>query len=175
MNIFYRRQGQADINNCYFYTETIKDFRHLLQDDALKMIVVNSLKYLVDKELVTIYAYVIMPNHIHLIWYIHQPNGKESPPGSFAKFTAHQFKKQLLQTTPLQLNNYKVNKADRNYQFWKRDPLSIPLTTEEILLQKLNYIHNNPLENIGIFVFIQKNTDGAVQIFTTEAGMNLGY
>lgn len=146
MNVFHKRQGQTAPLNYYFYTETINDFRHLLKDDAFKLIVINSLKYLTDKGLVTIYGYVIMPNHIHLIWFINEMNGKESPSGSFAKFTAHQFKKQLSGTCPQALSEYQVEKEDRRYQFWKRDPLAIVLTSEKNMLQKLDYIHNNPLQ-----------------------------
>jgi putative transposase len=36
-------------------------------------------------------------------------------------------------------------KSDRGYQFWKADPLAIPLSTIKILEQKLEYIHNNPV------------------------------
>ena len=40
---------------------------------------------------------------------------------------------------------YKVNKHDRTYQIWKREPLSIELFTEKVFLQKLEYIHQNPV------------------------------
>jgi len=50
MNIFHKRQGQVDINFCYFYTDTIYQFRHLLADDALKLEVISSLLYLVQKK-----------------------------------------------------------------------------------------------------------------------------
>ena len=32
------------------------------------MIIINSLQWLVQSELVKIYGYVIMANHIHLMW-----------------------------------------------------------------------------------------------------------
>ncbi len=54
MHIFYKRQGQMDFHNSYFYTDTIVGFSHLLADDNLKLIVINSLKYLVDHKLVNI-------------------------------------------------------------------------------------------------------------------------
>ncbi len=142
MNPFHKRQGQVETNFCYFYTDTIFEFKHLLEDDDLKMVVISSLQYLTNKGLVTLYGFVIMPNHIHLLWYIKSQNGKESPAGSFSKFTAHQFKKYLQQKGKLDL--YASNKEDRNYQFWKRDPLAIPINSEKILESKLDYIHNNP-------------------------------
>jgi len=134
-----------ELSLCYFYTDTINNFNHLLADDNLKMIVINSLKYLVENKFVEIYGYIIMPNHIHLLWNILKTNGKESPAGSFAKFTAHHFKKYLLSTNPSLLATYRSDKKDRQYQFWKRDPLAIPMSTEDILISKLDYIHNNPI------------------------------
>lgn len=95
MNIFHKRQGQLDDFHVYFYTETIHEFRPLLREDEFKEIVVKSLQYLVKMELVTIYAYVIMPNHIHIIWRMEKMNGKENPASSFSKFTAHEFKKKV--------------------------------------------------------------------------------
>ena len=43
------------------------------------------------------------------------------------------------------LANLKVNKYDRDYQIWKREPLSIDLITESMFIQKLEYIHHNPV------------------------------
>ena len=134
-----------DFEQVYFYTDTINNFSHLLADDHLKTIIINSWQYLVQNGLVEIYGYVIMPNHIHLLWNILKQNGKESPAGSFAKFTAHQFRKYLMQTNAGLLQQYKSNKEDRKLQFWKRDPLAIPISSETAFMQKLEYIHNNPV------------------------------
>ena len=141
----YLRQGQMDYLKSYFYTDTIFEFKHLLADDNCKQIVIDSWKYLVDNRKIEIYAYVIMPNHIHMIWNMLELNGKESPAGSFAKHTAHAFKKYLKNSNPSELIKYVSQKVDRQYHFWKRDPLAIPLTSEKAFLQKLDYIHNNPL------------------------------
>jgi REP element-mobilizing transposase RayT len=145
MNIQHKRQGQMELQDVYFYTDTIIDFKHLLRDDNIKLIIIQSLCYLVEQELAKVFGYVIMPNHIHLIWTHLKQNGKESPAGSFTKFTAHQIKKYLQQIDLQQLVDYSSNKIDRKYQFWKRDPLAIPLSTIQILEQKLEYIHNNPV------------------------------
>lgn len=146
MNERHYRQGQMYTRQIYFYTDTIQNFKHLLADDYCKSIVIQSLQYLCKQQLVKIYGYVIMPNHIHLIWSMQEANGKESPAGSFAKFTAHQFKKYLQLNNPMLLSEFASDKADRLFQFWKRDPLAIPLTTDEALFQKLDYVHNNPVK-----------------------------
>ena len=57
-----------DQDICYFFTDTIYQFKPLLENDDLKRIVINSWKYLADKGLIVVYGYVIMPNHVHLLW-----------------------------------------------------------------------------------------------------------
>ena len=146
MNIFHKRQGQMDLDIPYFYTISIRNFRTLLKEDYLKMTIISSLQYLSQKEIIEVYGYVIMPNHVHLIWKFLKFNGKESPSASFNKFTAHQFRKYLLSNFPKELSNYIVNQNDRAMQFWQRDPLAIPLSCEDNLIQKLEYIHANPTQ-----------------------------
>jgi putative transposase len=63
------------LNYAYFYTLTVLDFSHLLADDKLKRIIIESWQYLVQQKLIEIYGYVIMPNHVHLIWNISPPQG----------------------------------------------------------------------------------------------------
>ena len=132
-----------DVNTCYFYTETIQDFKPLLAGDQMKMVIIDSLSYLTQARLVDLYGYVIMPNHIHLLWYIADRNGKETVAASFAKHTGHRFKKLLHGAADL--DSYRSGKSDRSYQFWKRDPLAIEISSERILISKLDYIHNNPV------------------------------
>jgi hypothetical protein len=43
------------------------------------------------------------------------------------------------------LENYQVNRANKNYEFWQKDSLAIPLYTRDVAIQKLEYIHDNPL------------------------------
>ncbi|MBK7147744.1 MAG: transposase, partial [Bacteroidetes bacterium] len=95
--------------------------------------------------MVEIYGYVIMSNHIHLLWTMLNDNGKETPAGSFSKYTAHKFLSYLQTNNPEKLMHFKVLKRDRSHQFWKRDPLAIEISGESIFLQKLEYIHNNPV------------------------------
>ena len=59
------RNSYTALNEIYFWTITINKWQQLLRADDNKMIVMNSLQWLVQNELVRIYGYVIMPNHIH--------------------------------------------------------------------------------------------------------------
>jgi REP element-mobilizing transposase RayT len=145
MNIFERRKGGMFPDQTYFYTHSIFNFIPLLANDNLKNIVAESLYFLVEHKLMKLYGFVIMPNHVHIIWRPLDTERKESPAGSFTKYTAHRFKEYLLKTDERLLESFYIGKKDRQFQFWQRDPLSIPLTSEKALIQKLNYIHLNPV------------------------------
>ena len=60
------------------------------------------------------------------------------------KYTAQQIKFNLIKNNSPLLDDIRVNAKDRNSQIWERNPLLFALDNTDTLLQKLNYIHNNP-------------------------------
>jgi putative transposase len=127
-----------------FFTATIQDWKHLLKDDNYKNIITAALKFLVSEEKVTVNGFVIMSNHLHIIWQSKGGNSIQTIQNSFIKHTSKQFKKQLQKDN--NLKEYEVNAVDRQYNFWQRDALNIVLFTETVFKQKLNYIHYNPVK-----------------------------
>lgn len=128
-----------------YFTATIYEWKHLLADDRHKDIIVGSLKFLLTKKRIELNAFVIMSNHLHLIW---QPLFGFTPltiQASFMKYTGQQLKRSLTENNVRMLDDFKVNKYDREYQIWKREPLSIELRTPGVFNQKLDYIHYNPV------------------------------
>ncbi|MES2798234.1 MAG: transposase [Bacteroidota bacterium] len=128
-----------------YLTAVCYDFKMLLADEQHKIVVINSLKYLVDAEQIIIYGYVIMSNHIHIIWHAIGIKTNEQLQRSLLKYTADEFKKCLKNTNEQFLAEFLVNKKDRNYQFWKRDSVQVDLYSEFFFRQKLEYIHMNPV------------------------------
>ena len=130
-----------------FFTATILEWKHLLKKDEFKQIIVDSLLFLKKEGSIVVNAFVIMPNHIHLIWQIQDGYKQDKIQMRFLKYTAQQIKFRLIDTNDKMLNNFFVNATDREYQFWQRKPLSIDLWTQEVFIQKLIYIHNNPIKD----------------------------
>lgn len=139
------RKSFIEIGRIYFWTATINSWYKLMSDDEVKKIIVDSLKYLHEKGKIEIYAFVVMPNHVHLVWKIKELNGKETSHGSFLKYTAHEFKKHLREANPDFLKLFAVKAENKEYEFWQRDSLAFELTQRDTAFQKINYIHNNPL------------------------------
>ena len=77
------------------------------------------------------------------VWQQLQKNGKETPQGSFLKYTAHEFLKIVKQNGTSKL--YEVNAANKKHQIWQRDSLSVELSNTTFAKQKLEYIHFNPV------------------------------
>jgi len=127
-----------------FFTSTILNWQNLLSENYNRDIVMNALQYLVKNNKVKLYAYVIMPNHIHLLLQpLNEQTKNENLQHSLLSYTAHQFKKFAIENG-IDLKAYEVKDSDRQYQFWERNPLSIEIYSKEVAEQKLNYIHNNP-------------------------------
>ncbi|MFY0607494.1 MAG: transposase [Cyclobacteriaceae bacterium] len=136
------RNSSLKIGTIYFWTATINNWQTLLSKDHFKKVIIDSLDHLSRRNLIDVYGFVIMPNHIHLIWKLNEMNGKELPSASLLKFTAHQFKKML---EPDELPKYYVDAPNKTFEFWQRDSLGVELYTREVAYQKLEYIHQNPL------------------------------
>jgi len=133
-----------ELQRLYFFTATIFKWRWLLERDQYKDILVESLKYLTSRYKIRVYGYVIMPNHIHLIWELLDLNGKELPHASFLKYTSHTIYHDLIKNHPQVLDTFKVESETRRHQFWQRDSLPVELYSPPVVYQKLDYIHQNP-------------------------------
>lgn len=129
----------------HFFTATILEWKRLLKPDKYKEVILASMRFLVTEKRVKIYSFVIMPNHIHLIWRIIPPHKREDVQRDFLKYTAQKIKADLESHHPNVLAQFYVGASDRKYQFWERNPLSVPLYNLPILLQKFFYIHRNPV------------------------------
>jgi len=130
------RKSKTELNEIYFWTATIKNWNKLLEPDKFKDIIIESLSYLSDKKKIELFGFVIMPNHMHLIWRLIAMNGKESPASSLLKFTSHSFEKKILLDYKNDLMPFKVHSRNKMFEFWQRDSLAIPLFTKKVSFQK---------------------------------------
>ena len=100
-----------------FFTATNLEWKPLLQSDIYKDIIIDSLKFLVEKKRVQVYAFVIMNNHLHLIWQMTAGHTPDAVQRDFLKFTGQQMKFDLQKTSLSYLAEFKVDSKDREYQF----------------------------------------------------------
>ena len=104
------------------------------------------MRFLVKDNRAKFFAFVIMENHIHLIWQMLPDSNPEAVQRDFLKYTAQRIQRDLKKNHPAVLSQFKVEAKDREYQFWKRNPLSVELRNHAVFRQKLDYIHWNPVK-----------------------------
>ncbi|MCF6353432.1 MAG: transposase [Cyclobacteriaceae bacterium] len=136
----------------YFFTATILGWNPLLKGDRYKQIILDSMAYLVAQNRCAIFGFVLMPNHIHLLWQMNGTHKMEDVQRDFLKFTGQMIKTDLEKSNSALLQKFYVNLKDRKYQIWKRNSLSIKMFSKEVMEQKLDYIHNNPVQGKWMLV-----------------------
>ena len=141
-------------DDAYFVTFTIIDWIKVLQDDSFKMILIDSIRYCQLNKGLQVYAYCIMPNHVHMIV---QAVDEESISGILRDLKTHTAKaiaKKLEEEKP---EGYEVALAKfvaagralkriKKYKVWQDGNQAKLLYGNRFIIEKLNYIHNNPVE-----------------------------
>ncbi|MFU8845089.1 MAG: REP-associated tyrosine transposase [Bacteroidales bacterium] len=130
-----------------FFTASVHNWNLLLENEKYKKIILESLKFLTENERIFLYGFVIMPNHIHLVWKIKEGHKLQNVQRDFLKYTAQIIKYDLRETNPSFLERFRKSGKDRHYQFWQRNSFNKRIFNRTVLEQKLNYIHNNPLQD----------------------------
>lgn len=134
-------------NQPHLLTCTVVNWIPLFNKVELAQIVLDSLNFLQLEQRLTLYAYVIMDNHLHLIA---SATSLSKEVGDFKSFTARSIidllKKKNANYILNQLEFYKVkHKKTQEYQLWQEGFHPQAILDEEMLRQKLEYIHNNPV------------------------------
>jgi REP element-mobilizing transposase RayT len=102
-----------------FFTASIKGRYKLLNHDPDcyrgKDIIINSLRFLVEDKRIKLYAFVIMSDHIHLIWQMQPLIHPQHVQRDFLKYTAQQMKHDLQKNHPELLSHFEADANDRIY------------------------------------------------------------
>jgi putative transposase len=168
-----------DPQGIYFLTCTVVDWIDVFTRLEYKQIITDSLRHCQQNKGLSIHAYVIMTNHLHLMI----SRKEDAPPLSdivrdFKKFTAQQLLKAIQVPTesrrdwmlPLFKKAGTKNANNTHYQFWIQDNHPVELFSLKFIIQKLNYIHDNPVKagiveaphmylhsSAGVYLAQQKN------------------
>jgi len=136
-------QVHKENNYCqYFITMTIEKWYYIFDRYNRWNILADSLKYCQKNKGLKIFTYVFMMNHIHMII---QSDDVAGFLCSFKTFTSKQLKENLKKTEPNVLKLF-LDRETKKYSFWKAGNKPIILQSEKFFLQKMNYIHNNPVK-----------------------------
>ncbi|MBE7547462.1 hypothetical protein KsCSTR_09930 [Candidatus Kuenenia stuttgartiensis] len=147
-------------SNLYFITSTIVGWLPVFTEKIFCDIIVNSLTYCRQKKGLRLFAYVVMDTHIHLLV---SSEAASEIIRDFKSYTAREIiriakenqRKRLLK----QFEFYKKgHKATSEYQVWQEGFHPQMVAQEDVLRQKVAYIHCNPVrrglvEDAGHWVY----------------------
>jgi len=149
----FRKTSPDDL---YFVTLTVVGWIDVFTRTDYKNILVDNFSYCQKKEQLELFAYVIMPNHIHLIAR-RQDKDLNELLGRFKSYTAKKII-QAIETNPQEsrkewllnlLQHFAAqNKQYRNFQFWQYRHHPTLLDSPEMVQQKIEYIHLNPVRAV---------------------------
>ncbi len=137
----------------HFVTFAVVNWIDALSRPAAKDILVESLKFSIENKGLVLHAWVLMNNHVHLIISTKDGTKPEDVMRDIKKFTATQIIKEIDRPEESRQNWMmwlfkeagRRNSNNTHYQFWQQDNHPIALTTQHIAVQKLTYIHQNPV------------------------------
>ena len=134
-------------DNPFYYLTSITNNRlPVFRTDKFKEITANALNEAIKSADILIFAYVIMPDHYHII-----TDSNRNPSevlrylnGITARRIINYLKENNL-TSSLDKLKQETKKREYKYSLWEHHPNAFSLNTEATLMQKVNYIHQNPV------------------------------
>ncbi len=132
----------------YFLTWTIVGWLPVFTRQETVEIVFDSWRFLQRERGFKLFGYVILENHLHLIA---SANDLEKAIKDSKSFTARQIidclERRSAETLLKQLRFQKLaHKLESSYQLWQEGSHPEQIQNDMIMWQKLEYIHNNPVE-----------------------------
>ena len=140
-------------NAPYFLTFTVTDWVDVFTRLNYRNIIVDSLAFCRMNKGLKLYAWCLMTNHIHLLCSVEPPFRMTDFIRDFKQFTAKKVLKDI-QTMPESRRDWmlyrfeyagKFDNRIEKYRFWQDKSHPIELTTTEMIEQRINYIHENPV------------------------------
>jgi REP element-mobilizing transposase RayT len=135
-----------DATHLYFITASFIDWKHIFLTPEYINIPLDSFVWLQQQKRILLFAFVIMPSHIHAIM---KPvsNSIGTIVQQFGSFTAHEMLKKLREDNQNDLINLlqrKKRDSRHEHSLWQ-DIQAKNIYSMKFLQQKLEYIHQNPV------------------------------
>jgi putative transposase len=135
------RRVAAKLNaGTYFLTLSVQRWYYLFDRHNRWQIISDSIRYCQNNKGLELNGYVFMLNHIHLI--VTSPD-MAGFLRDFKRFTSAKFKTNLETTEPSVLKLFIDEQG--SYRFWTETNAPKKIENPAFYLQKLNYIHENPV------------------------------
>ncbi|MEO6728420.1 MAG: transposase [Candidatus Dojkabacteria bacterium] len=146
------RFGNND--NAHFVTFAVVNWIDVFSRETYKEILLESLRFCIREKGLNLHAWVVMTNHVHLIISCKEGLKLADVLRDLKKFTAKTIIKAIEESVQESRKDWMIwmfkragskNTNNKVYQFWQQDNHPIELSTIEMMQQKMDYIHENPV------------------------------
>ncbi|MCL6294905.1 REP-associated tyrosine transposase [Jejuia spongiicola] len=146
---FYNESG------LYFVSFATVNWIDVFTRQAYFNILADSINFCRTEKGMELYTYCFMPSHVHFIF----RSTNKDPSGLLRDFKRHTSKKiiEAIVNNPQESRKEwllwmferagKKSATTGKYQFWQHHNKPIELWSEKVIKQKIDYIHNNPVES----------------------------
>ncbi len=145
----------SDHHDVHFISFAVVQWVDALSRPAYKDILIDSLRFCQQKKGLKLYAYVIMSNHVHLIASAKEGFNLSDILRDLKRHTSKALL-EAIQNNPTESRREwmlwifksagRGNTNNKDYQFWQQDNRPIQLSSPEMVEQRLEYIHQNPVQ-----------------------------
>lgn len=141
-------------NGSYYLTLTVVGWIDVFTRRNHKDAIIESLRYCIQNKGLSVYSYCLMSNHLHLIVNTNGDFELKDVIRDFKKFSAkkviNQIKNEPESRREWMLQEFEkagwASSKHKSYKFWQAGNHAIELFNERFTWDKINYIHNNPVE-----------------------------
>ena len=150
-----RKYAIRNQEGVHFVTFTIVYWLDVFIRDTYRNIFYESVKFCQRNKGLNVHAYCIMSSHVHLIISTNGTNSLSEIIRDLKSFTSRHIRKALESDTTESRKEWMLwlmkragskNERNKDFQFWQQHNHPIELSTNEMIDQRLDYIHNNPVE-----------------------------
>lgn len=134
-----------DPTHLYFVTASIVEWKHLFSLPEYAQIPLDSLAWLQQEKRISLFAFVLMPSHLHTI-IKPEKDAIGQILQQFGSFTAHEILKRLRAEDRkdwLEIFNQHKRDLRHEHSIWQ-DIQAKNIYSMDFLWQKMEYIHQNP-------------------------------
>ncbi|WP_293303066.1 transposase [Pedobacter sp. UBA4863] len=138
----------------HFITFAVVNWIDVFTRESYKEIFVDSLKFCVGEKGLNLHAWVVMGNHVHLIASAKEGLGLADIIRDLKKYTSKMIISGIENNQQESRRDWMLwmfkragarNSNNKVYQFWQQDNHPIELSTNNMIDQRLNYVHENPV------------------------------
>jgi len=169
----------ATTDEFYFVTLTVTNWIDLFTRRLYSDFIIENLAYCQQHKKLNVYAYVLMTNHLHLVANV-EDGSLSDVLRDFKTYTSKELFK-LIETNPVESRKEWIlksferagnqNKLNKYHQLWQNGNYPVLLYSADVIQQKIDYIHENPVKagfvgSAHEFWYSSANPDSPLKIVT---------